>query len=193
MVFQIGRNIQIRWAFFLSILMSTLVWAEEAAKPAAPPTPATWPVPHWAFLYAVVLLVLLGSFLALAYISAALVAPKWSLAEALSEEVQVTEMVEVQGKQGVTTARLDANGKPIMITKMGPSSSRLIALMGMMVILLMFLGFGAFVLYSFGKTGNMPSTTKDVVRFLLGGLTLFAPYAVNKFASIFESLSPKQG
>ena len=30
-----------------------------------------------------------------------------------------------------------------------------------------------------------------VQGFLVSGLTLFAPYLVNKFASVFESLAPK--
>lgn len=64
--------------------------------------------------------------------------------------------------------------------------------MGMIVILLMFLGFGAFALYSFAKTGNMPDSIDKVVNFLVAGLTLFAPYVVNKFSKVFESLSPKK-
>ena len=29
------------------------------------------------------------------------------------------------------------------------------------------------------------------IHFLMSGMTLFAPYVVNKFASMFESLTPK--
>src|SRR5207247_1467676 len=132
-----------------------------------------------------------GSLLTLLLIRAALGSSKWSLADALSEEAEVTSMEA--DPAGGTKPRLDASGKPLMVTEMRSSTSRLIALMGMIVILLMFLGFGAFALYSFGKTGNMPDSIDKVVNFLLAGLTLFAPYLVNKFATAFESLSPKKG
>ena len=59
------------------------------------------------------------------------------------------------------------------------------------VILLMFLGFGIFSIYSFAKTGVMPNT-ENIVNFLVAGLTLFAPYLVNQFASLFEKLAPKK-
>ena len=63
---------------------------------------------------------------------------------------------------------------------------------GMIVILLLFIGFGVFALFSFAKTGNMPESMDNVVDFLLAGLTLFAPYVVNRFSNLFESLSPKR-
>lgn len=37
-----------------------------------------------------------------------------------------------------------------------------------------------------------PKDTEEVIRFLVAGLTLFAPYAVNKFASLFQGLAPKR-
>jgi hypothetical protein len=69
----------------------------------------------------------------------------------------------------------------------------MVALMGMIVILLMFIAFGSFSLFYFAKTGTMPSSIDEVVEFLVAGLTLFAPYAVNKFSSLFEGLAPKKG
>ncbi|MFH1167282.1 MAG: hypothetical protein V1852_24970 [Pseudomonadota bacterium] len=60
--------------------------------------------------------------------------------------------------------------------------------MGMIVILFMFIGFGIFALYGFGKTGSMPQGIDRVVSFLMAGMTLFAPYIVNKFASLFQGL-----
>jgi hypothetical protein len=92
----------------------------------------------------------------------------------------------------VTKPRLDTSGKPLMITELRASVSRVVALMGMITILLMFLGFGTFALLSFANTGNMPNSIDKVVSFLVAGLTLFAPYVVNKFSAIFESLSPKK-
>ena len=182
MEYLIGRNIQMRLAVFLSILISTPAWAQDPAKWEGAPGP-------W-FIYTVVVVVLIGSLLTLALIRAALSDSTWSLADALSEEVEVTAMDK--GDPG--KPQMDkTTEKPVMITEMRASSSRLIALMGMMVILLMFVGFGVFVLYSFGKTGKLPDSIDKVVHFLLAGLVLFAPYVANKFATMFESLTPKKG
>ena len=188
MKYQDGHNIRFKWAALLVILFSTLAWA----GPNSDPNDGSYPgAPADLFIYIVVILVLIGSFIAIALIRAALSvsASKWSLAEALSEEVEVTAM----DTDKPDLPQLDDKKKPLMVKRMCASSSRLIALMGMMVILLMFLGFGAFALYAFGKTGKVPEDIGNVVKFLLAGLTLFAPYVVNKFGSVFESLSPKPG
>ncbi len=50
--------------------------------------------------------------------------------------------------------------------------------------LLLFLGFGMFILWNFARTGNMQGAG-EVRDYLLGGLGLFAPYVVNKFSSVF--------
>jgi hypothetical protein len=99
----------------------------------------------------------------------------WSLSDALSEECEVT----------------DKDGKKI--TKMGASSSRLVAFMGMIAILLLFIGFGGVALYQFAMTGALGESIDKVVSFLVAGLTLFAPYAVNKFSKLFENIAqPKK-
>jgi hypothetical protein len=172
MKYQIGNNIQIMLMVLLVILISTPVLAQDSEE---------WrgAADSW-FIYTVVIVVLVGAFLAIAFIRAAVSSSttKWSLAEALSEEVTLEEIPK-------------GEKDPKKVTRLCASTSRLIALMGMMVLLLMFIGFGTFALYSFGKTGKIPSSIDKVVKFLLAGLTLFAPYTVNKFASVFESLSPK--
>lgn len=78
------------------------------------------------------------------------------------------------------------------MTKLHASSSRLIAFMGSLVILFIFFGFGTVALYGFATTGTVPATLKDITDYLLAGLTLFAPYTVNKFAKLFESFNPKK-
>ncbi len=98
-------------------------------------------------MYLVIFIVLVGSLLVLLFIRASLGNSGWSLGDVLSEETDVTAMVT--NAAGQTEPKLDSSGKPVMITEMRASSSRLIALMGMMSILLMFLGFGTFALYSF--------------------------------------------
>ena len=61
--------------------------------------------------------------------------------------------------------------------------------MGMIAILFLFIGFGVFALFSFGSLGSLPGSMNEVVKFLVAGLTLFAPYFVNKFASLFQGIS----
>ena len=101
------------------------------------------------------------------------------------------EGIELTEKDENGKPIMDASDKPLMVTKLYASSSRLMALMGTIVILLMFLAFGSFSLFAFAKTGEMPKSINEVVKFLVAGLTLFAPYAVNKFSKLFEGLSPK--
>jgi len=183
MKYQIGRNVKLASLISLLIVVPSPAWAQDVPK---------WAAPEPWFVYTVVIVLFIGSLLTLLLIRAALSSSKWSLADALSEEAEVTSM-ETDPAGGVKP-RLDASsGKPLMVTEMRSSTSRLIAFMGMIVILLMFLGFGAFALYSFGKTGDMPDSTDKIVNFLFAGLTLFAPYVVNKFSTAFESLSPKKG
>jgi hypothetical protein len=180
---QFNRYIQIVSIVILLALTSTPAWAQDQT------TDTNWVPPAKNFIYFIVFFVVVASFLAVLFVCSALNGSKWSLADALSEEVEVT-MTTTANK--VTSPVLDSSGKPLMSTELCASSSRLVALMGMVVILMMFIGFGATMLFSFAKTGNIPSSITDVIKFLAGGLTLFAPYVVNKFASIFESISPKK-
>jgi len=94
-------------------------------------------------------------------------APQWSLADALSEETDLA----------------DAGGSRTVLT---PSTSRLIAFLGMIAILGLFLGFGVFVLWGVAETGHVPESSDEFSKYLFGGVTLFAPYVVNKFAAAFS-------
>lgn len=179
-------------AIALTIFISIPAWSQQPDPGKASTTTAatTSPTPdkpkcdncppyhepnEW-FVYSVIVVVLLGCIYTLLLVCKYLSnSSTWSLSDALSEEVEVTES--------------DKDSKPIL-KKMCASSSRLIALMGMIVIVMMFIGFGAFSMYHFAMTKQMPPIN-EVRNFLLTGLTLFAPYTVNKFSNIFESLSPK--
>ncbi len=114
----------------------------------------------------------------------------WSFSDALSEATEVTAVEP--DNAGVPRIKLDAAGNPMKVTQMRASSSRMLALMGAIVILLMFLGFGSVALFSFANTGELPQAMDKVVNFLLAGMTLFAPYAVNQFSKVFEGLSPRR-
>ncbi len=116
----------------------------------------------------------------------------WSLADALSEETEAAAV-------GATPVAGGAAGVPPVQPLTSPlvniplaSSSRLIAFLGSIVILFLFLGFGLVALYDFATMGALPPSTSSVKDYLLTGLTLFAPYAVNKFSSLFEGLTPKK-
>jgi hypothetical protein len=147
------------------------------------------PPPGW-FVYGVIAIVLVGALVALLLIRAAIYGTSWSLSDALSEATEVTATtVDANGRR---VPLLDANNKPVCIVEMRASSSRLIALMGMMAILLMYLGFGAFALYAFATTGRMPEDVDKAINFLVAGMTLFAPYAVNKFSELFKNLAPRR-
>ncbi|MEB3266252.1 MAG: C39 family peptidase [Cyanobacteriota bacterium] len=116
----------------------------------------------------ITVLVLVGSLIALAVMERRLRREGWSLAQALSEPLN-------QGSGG-----------------RDPSSSRLFAMAGMVVILLLYLGFGVFALYNFGMTCTMPASTGAVTSFLYAGLTLFAPYIANKFSNLFRPMAAGQ-
>jgi hypothetical protein len=143
-----------------------------------------WKSPSDWFIYIVVILVFLASITALLLVKQALAGTNWSLSDALSEETDITATNPQNG-----APVLDSGGKPVKITELRASSSRLIALMGMISIVIMYLGFGIFTLFGFAKTGEVPSSIDTIIKFLVSGLTLFAPYVINKFSSIFQSLS----
>ena len=169
--------IQALFLIFIFSVIAVPVWAYETPAKLLPPS-------NW-LIYIVIFIVLIGSLLSILIIRSSLSNNGWLLSNALSEGVELTEM----DKDGNPV--MDAAKKPLMVTKLQPSSSRLVALMGMIVILMMFLAFGSFAIFAFAKTGEMPSSIDQVVKFLLSGLTLFAPYAVNKFSKLFEGLAPR--
>ena len=188
----LNRYIQIVLLVFSFILTSTPVWSQEETTTAQQlTTTQDWVSPKDAFVYIIVSFISIASLLSVLFVRVSLEGTKWSLADALSEVAEVTATKTDADK--VTKPVLDKSEKPLMIKELRASSSRLVALMGMIVILMMFIGFGTFALFSFAKTGKMPSSVDDVVKFLAAGLTLFAPYVVNKFSSMFESLTPKKG
>lgn len=146
-------------------------------------------------VYLVFFIVIFGTLLSILVIRKSL--PKeWSLADALSEDVELSATTEVkESKNGVDTVTktplYDGDGKPFLVTEMKASSSRLIALIGMLVILFMYIGFGSLLLLDFGKNNKIsdPDALSEIIKFLVAGMTLFAPYLVNKFASLFQGLT----
>ena len=155
---------------------------------------ATMPQPVVALI---VLAVCLAVVLCLSQIALLLKRSRWSLANALSEVIELKVPVDAAwtSSQGDLQARMEsrqaagiatATETPTLLKVLEPSSSRLIALVGMVVILLMYVGFGLFALYTFGLTCQMPSSTGSVTSFLYSGMALFAPYVANKVSEVFR-------
>lgn len=158
---------------------------------------ATMPQPVVAL---VVLAVLVAVVLCLNQISLLLKRSRWSLANALSEVIELKVPVDAAwtASQGDLQASLESRQAagtaspaetPTLLKVLEPSSSRLIALVGMVVILLMYVGFGLFALYTFGLTCQMPASTGSVTSFLYSGMALFAPYVANKVSEVFRPVS----
>jgi hypothetical protein len=127
--------------------------------------------------------------LGFAYVRNALSSSTFSLGEALSEEAALSVMEK--DAMGNKIPKLSADGKPLVATVLVGSTSRVIALAGSIMLLLLFMGFGVFVLYYFALGQGVPKDINKVVTFLLSGLTLFAPYLVNKFSSLFDGMGLK--
>ena len=147
------------------------------------------------FLPVILFIVICGTLVSILVIRRSL-PETWSLADALSEDVELSAVTEVkETKDGIDTVTktplYDPAGKPVLETVMKASSSRLIALTGMLVILFMFIGFGSLISLDYGMTGKIssPESVGEIIKFLSAGMTLFAPYLVNKFSSLFQSLS----
>jgi hypothetical protein len=97
----------------------------------------------------------------------------WSLAEALSEE-STCQPSEIQDRTDVVLL---------------PSSSRLIALLGLMGILTIILGVGYAIIWSLFMGGTVPDLT-GLRTFLFGAACLFAPYLANQLSSVFTPQVP---
>ena len=103
-------------------------------------------------------------------------ANQWSFGDALSEES------EFQPKE------IRQRSDLIMLA----SSSRLIALLGLLGILTTVLGIGYAVMWNLFVYGTVPDLS-EVRSFLYGSACLFAPYLANKLAGVFPSSSKPQG
>lgn len=166
--------------------------AAEPVSLAASATSTGWLAPNTWVLYGVPAFVLLASVIAITKIASALGPRTWSLADALSEEVMMPAYTEaVPATEGTAasprTLILDNDRKAVLVPELHASVSRVIAMMGMMAILFLFLGFGVFAIFEYGATGKVSDNMDRISSYLTTGLTLFAPYLVNQFSSIFKS------
>ena len=153
-----------------------ILYLLQAASAYAADAPGWQPSPDW-LIYLVLASLLVGLLAVFAATARALRDTRWSFADALSEEADLT----ANDSAGMPYT---VNGAVVKESVLRASSSRLIAFLGTIAILALFLGFGTFILWNFARTGNMQGAG-EVRDFLLGGLGLFAPYVVNKFSSVF--------
>jgi hypothetical protein len=155
-----------------------------AAPAAAPPGPTPLDPNRTILVISVMLALTVAGLVAILLINSALGKNNWSLANAVSEEVNLP-LKDANG------AVVMVNGVVVLAPTLVASTSRLIALYGLFAILLLYLGFGAFVLYDVGAGQPVPADLGKVQNFLVSGLTLFAPYLVNQFAGVFSGAATK--
>ena len=157
------------WAVLIVIAITFSVAANafaEAAGSTDKPAPDTvfW-LALWimtSLLFVLVLVVLLGLFRG-----------GWQLSDALSEEA------------ANQPNPLPVGQKPVMVA----SSSRFIALLGLLIIMVLFLGFGYYILYAaFNGHMDQINSTK-IMGFLFSGAIMFAPYLANQLQTAFSSLA----
>ena len=174
------------WVTAMFVLMVS-VDAALAQAPTAEPTTA--PPAMW-FVYTLIIVIFIIAFVALGLVRRSIEDSRFSLGDALSEEGQLTVMEK--DAAGHDMPRIGSDGKPVTMTVMVGSISRVIALLGTIALMILFIGFGTFVMYYFATGQGVPRDLDKVVNFMIAGLTLFAPYAVNKFARLFDMLGPRR-
>jgi len=149
-----------------------------------------------ALIYGLVGGVLVASVALLVLVRHSLKDQGWSLANALSEVTELvvppdpnwTDSSGDRSAEEAESSRSRSNLPAETLRIMEPSTSRLIALLGSIVLLLLYLGFGAVSLFTYGRTCQMPPSTGQVTTFLYAGLALFAPYVANKVSDVFAPL-----
>lgn len=131
-------------------------------------------LPEWAAI-ALVLLTLTILLVTMRRISHSL--KDWSLGSALSEEVTY------KTSDGTTTREE---------TKLEPSVSRYVALYGLVGILVLFIAFGLMLLWAAAEGVDIQAKAEQFSQYLMYGVVMFAPYAVNKFASLGEMFGSRR-
>jgi len=119
--------------------------------------------------------------------------PGWSLAGALSEDIirsaPATPAIPAQlGAAGVHPPEARAGVQ--VPEQYDASASRLIAFFGMLVVMMVFVGFANFMIWQSFTSGQIPQNANQVMEFLGGGASLFLPYAANQFRAAVQAIAP---
>jgi hypothetical protein len=112
----------------------------------------------------------------------------WSLAETLSEEAKMPPAGAQVSPANPGTTPTPPPVEPPKPAMVG-SASRLIGFFGLIGLLALYMGLGVYVLWCLfrGDQAGVANVMGAVKTYLLCGITLFAPYAVNQFRSAFSS------
>jgi hypothetical protein len=130
--------------------------------------------------------ILVGCFVFMLQIDHRLIKHGWDIRKALSEPTTLNLVDQnLNGPPG-SPSRVDPLTAMQRVTVMEASVSRLIAMAGLIMLILFYLGFGIVSLYHFGRTCQMPADMGSVTSFLYAGLTFFAPYLITKFSEVFS-------
>jgi hypothetical protein len=82
-----------------------------------------------------------------------------------------------------------------MVTVLAGSTSRVIAFIGLIVIMAMFMGFGALIMLKFAAcdtcNSDIGSAIESMVKYFLGGAALFVPYGFNQMKAGISSIFAK--
>lgn len=117
----------------------------------------------------------------------------WSLAGALSEDIHrpntpdaaLSTIPPKLGAAGI--GQITSTASTPLDVQYDASSSRLIAFVGMLAILMLFVAMGNWMIWQSFTSGKVPDGTTRMLAFLGGGASLFVPYAVNQFRAAFEA------
>jgi GH24 family phage-related lysozyme (muramidase) len=133
--------------------------------------------------------ILVGCFIFMLQIDHRLIKHGWDIRKALSEPTTLSLVDQNRiGQPG----QLGASSPIQRVTVMEASVSRLIAMAGLIMLILFYLGFGIVSLYYFGRTCQMPGDIGSITSFLYAGLTFFAPYLITKFSQVFAPFARRQ-
>ena len=164
------------WMLLASVSLTLAQGAADGEKPATPPAAngafapdSNWP---WLFVLLIWVIAIWAAILVRNSLGANSTGGQWRLADALSE-------ADTIGTNGAAAA-------PRLVA----SSSRLIAFLGLIVMLILFLGFGSIGVLHLLRTGQVPDLDK-IAGYFVGGATLFLPYLANQAKEAVSALGPK--
>lgn len=163
--------------FLFSGIWSNLSLAEDTVKQIH----STWSTLDEKFVYGLCGLLFLMVIISFGVLHWDLTkADRWSLSDALSEPMNMTPL-DATGQP-----LLDKLDKPIEIMQLKNSTSRLIALLGGVCLIFIFVGFSCIALCEYAFTGTIEGLD-EIWKFLLGGATIFIPYVSNRILKLRKS------
>ncbi|MEX3943310.1 hypothetical protein AB4Y44_27925 [Paraburkholderia sp. BR10937] len=120
----------------------------------------------------------------------------WSWSKALSDEAIVSKppteptTTVVKDPNGTTTSETTSY-EPSDYSELTGSTSRVIAIFGMVVILFMFLGIGTVAMWRYAYFGDAQNAM-DMMKLLFAGVALFVPYGFNQIQKAVSAFSSQK-